>query len=418
MDLLAKRRLLEQIIARHDIHPLFQPIVDLQTGGIVGVEALARGPAGSPLEYPDALFGAAAETGLLFEVDTLCAARAIDAATAHQGLLPPLVFINADPGAFTRQAPRLLQDALAGKGPYRLVLEITERALATNPAGLLQVSHQVHAAGDGLALDDVGVDPLSLAFLPLIEPDVVKFDMHLLRDPYSRDTMTTVTGVNAYAQRTGAAIIAEGIETERDLATARALGATWGQGWHFGRPGPLEALAGRRVAHQARIRPSQPDLHRVDGSPFTTAASRHTPRRVSRTMATAFGDHLLHEAAQAGRHTVVLAMDHDPAAFALWLPRMAQIAQHAGFTGVIGPAAEIPPGVHHITTTGPEGSSEATLIVVSPTSATALCLRRDGDGDDLDLVMTHDPVTALGLARMLLGRFGTRLAEHPVSTPA
>ncbi|GAA0552997.1 hypothetical protein GCM10010172_39400 [Paractinoplanes ferrugineus] len=415
MDLETRVGSVEQIIDTGAVHPVFQPIVELSTRRIVGVEALTRGPAGSPLHYPDALFAAANQAGMLHELDTMCAALAIEGFNAHRGSLPPLLFVNSEPGALTKPPTPALRAALANQRDYRIVMELTERTLAANPTGLLQVAQMCHAVGNALALDDVGADPLSLAFLPLIEPEVVKLDMHLLRDPTSADTIATVAGVGAYAQRTGAVVLAEGIETEYDLATATALGATWGQGFFFGKPGPLQNLAGRPMNAQARLRAAQPGLHHVAGTLFTTASAAHPPRQVSRHVAAAFADHLLQEATTAGQHGVVLAMNQDPESFDQSLPRLAQIAARVGFTGVVRPpgSAPAPDGVRQtIDDTLSTERFEAALVVVRPGAAAALCLRRLPDPDMVELVLSHDPTVVHGLARMLLGQLGTRF-EFP-----
>ena len=79
---------------------------------------------------------------------------------------------------------------------------------------------------------------MSLAFLPLLAPDVVKLDLRLVQERPGPAIAEIMNAVNADAERTGAVVLAEGIETEEHLVMARALGATLGQGWLFGRPGP------------------------------------------------------------------------------------------------------------------------------------------------------------------------------------
>ena len=103
------------------------------------------------------------------------------------------------------------------------------------------------SAGHGIALDDVGADVRSLALLPLVEPDVIKLDLRLVQDRPSTDQAAIVSAVAAEHERTGAQILAEGIETEAHVTLARSLGATLGQGWHFGRPGPLAARCRARA---------------------------------------------------------------------------------------------------------------------------------------------------------------------------
>ncbi|GAA4606109.1 EAL domain-containing protein (putative c-di-GMP-specific phosphodiesterase class I) [Actinoplanes octamycinicus] len=258
------------------VTPLFQPIVDLSSGLVVGLEALARGPAGTELEFPDRLFAAAREAGLLAELDMLCFERALECTVAASAP-PPLLFINAEPAVLDQPvSSRVI--AMVGNGlPFRYILEYTERALPTSPGVLVHLAGIVHQFGNGIALDDVGVDPMSLAFLPVLEPEVIKLDMSLLREPDTEHTRSVCTAVAAEARRTGAVVLAEGIETEDDLVTARRMGARWGQGWLFGRPAPIGQVT-HRFDHAAasRVPPARPGFHQARGTPFQVAAS-HGP---------------------------------------------------------------------------------------------------------------------------------------------
>jgi EAL domain-containing protein (putative c-di-GMP-specific phosphodiesterase class I) len=266
----------EAVVAQRMVQPLFQPIVDLSTRRVVGWEALARGPAGSDLEFPDRLFAAARAAGLVAELDMLCAERALECALSAPSP-PPLLFVNAEPGVLDQPlSPRLIELVHSGL-PFREVLEFTERALPNVPGSLLRIAGMVQLWGNGLALDDVGVDPMSLAFLPILEPEVIKLDMGLVRAPYARSTRAVCEVVGAEARRTGAVIIAEGIETEQHLHAARALGAHWGQGWLFGRPAPVG-----RAAHDfdpvaaAALRAPRPGFHQPTAGAWQIATS-HAP---------------------------------------------------------------------------------------------------------------------------------------------
>src|SRR3978361_2267762 len=117
-------------------------------------------------------------------------------------------------------------------------MEITERALAARPAELLRAVERARERGWRIALDDVGADSMSLSFMPLLRPDVVKLDLSLVQERPGPAIAQIMNAVNAYAEESGALVLAEGIEDERHLRMARGLGATLGQGWFFGRPGP------------------------------------------------------------------------------------------------------------------------------------------------------------------------------------
>jgi EAL domain-containing protein (putative c-di-GMP-specific phosphodiesterase class I) len=156
------------------------------------------------------------------------------------------------------------------------VLEVTERAIANAPAELLAGVVSARERGWLIALDDVGVDPASLAFLPIIQPDVVKLDMGLIQDRPDRELGRTMTAVMAHAERTGAVLLAEGIESHQHLDRAVSLGATLGQGYHFGRP-VVAAEFGKVLQTQAASR-------RTNGTggsrrPRPAAALRTVPSR-------------------------------------------------------------------------------------------------------------------------------------------
>ena len=169
-----------------------------------------------------------------------------------------------------------------------MLLEITERALTDRPAELIREVAEHRAAGRGIALDDVGADVRSLAVLPLVEPDVIKLDLRLVQDRPSTDKAAIVSAVAAEHERTGVAVLAEGIETEEQLAVALALGATMGQGWLWGRPGALPEPTARRCVPRARRAPTAPGatpyaiVSRAargrDRDQAAAAADEHAPR--------------------------------------------------------------------------------------------------------------------------------------------
>ena len=111
-----------------------------------------------------------------------------------------------------------------------------------NPAELLRSLRQISPSGGcGIALDDVGAVPDSLPSLPFLAPDVIKLDIPLVQRWPDAGQARILTAVAAYAEQSGATVLAEGIETEAHLQQSLALGATLGQGWYFSRPGPLRA---------------------------------------------------------------------------------------------------------------------------------------------------------------------------------
>ncbi|WP_426505300.1 EAL domain-containing protein [Dactylosporangium sp. McL0621] len=390
---------IERVLAERAVEPLFQPIVELARLRPVGVEALARGPVGSGLWRARDLFAAAVAAGRLAELDTLCAERALETVRAAEAP-PALVFVNAEPAVVDHPlSPRLRE--LMSDAPFRMVLEYTERALSARPAALLQLAAAVQAHGHCLALDDVGADPMSLAFLPLLEPEVVKLDLQLLRAPHAARTVDVVAAVNAVAERTGALIVAEGIETPDDLANARALGAHWGQGLLFGGPAPLaghESTGAHEACGAQALRASRPGVHLPAGTPFEAAAARGKARSATPGL---FGAHLEHVLRRAGHEAVVLATCTDAFTARSWLPSLTGLAARAAFVGMVAPLhpAAVGPGVRFAQRAGAE-VEECALVVVAPRYTAAVCGR--GSHAAMEFAHTEDTALVAEMARIIL----------------
>jgi len=134
------------------------------------------------------------------------------------------------------------------------------------------------AAGWGVALDDVGADPASLALMPFLRPNVVRLDLHLVQQRPDLAVAEIMTAVTAYAEQSGAHVLAEGIETAEHEQMARSLGATLGQGWRYGHPAPLPADTGALPAAQRPLVLRPADARPVSRSPYAAARLR-TPQR-------------------------------------------------------------------------------------------------------------------------------------------
>jgi EAL domain-containing protein (putative c-di-GMP-specific phosphodiesterase class I) len=221
---------LDAVFNRSEIRADYQPIVDLSDGSVVAAEALARWPHLGI--SPEVAFARARQEGRVEELDTLCQRAAVEG--LRDSALPVgfRIFVNVEPIS----SVETLTERTTGP---KLIAEITERALLQRPAELLRSVRLMRQRGCGIALDDVGAVPDSLALLPFLAPDVIKLDISLVQGWPDIDQARILTAVSAYAERSGATVLAEGIETEAHLQQALALGATLGQGWFFSRPGPL-----------------------------------------------------------------------------------------------------------------------------------------------------------------------------------
>lgn len=298
----------DDIVDQRRVRAVFQPIVELETGRTIGYEALARGPAGSHFEQPTRLFEYAYQADRSAELDWVCRASAVSAAMAAGMPRHVTLFINAEPATLrTRCPPDLLDTVEDGSRNLDIVVELTERYLAHDPAAVLDAVAAARAAGVGVAIDDVGAEPASLAMMPLVRPDVIKLDLSVIQGRPDQDVARTVNGVLAEVERTGATVLAEGIESKRHAALAYSVGATLGQGWKFGRPGPLP--------HQWQSPP--PPIVAVKpaivtpATPFEVVTRRRPARSATRQLLRSLSRQLEYRAADPADPSVLVACFED-----------------------------------------------------------------------------------------------------------
>lgn len=272
----AVRSRIRRVLARRQFKSVFQPIVDLASGDVVGYEALTRFDDGAA---PDRMIAEAHSVGLGLDLEVACLTSALEDADG----LPKGAWLalNASPVVILR--PRGLAELLAGQ-PRPTVLEITEHVEIADYAA---VRAAVAALGPNvsLAVDDAGAGFASLHHIVELKPRFLKLDISLVRsvgrDP-TRQAM--IAGLIYFAVHAGCVVIAEGIEDSADLDTLRELGVSLGQGYLLGRPGPASESSGvtghhpqapspRRGGRRTDARP-EPESR---GSPGASSASAAAP---------------------------------------------------------------------------------------------------------------------------------------------
>lgn len=414
---------IEAVLSQQSLRTVFQPIVDINDGLVVAYEALTRGPAGTELESPLALFDAARAAGRLAELDQACRTAALQAAL-KQGLLAPLhVFVNVEPEVLNGAPLTDLAALATADDRLQVVLEITERALAARPAELLATVARVRELGWRVALDDVGADPASLAFMEILRPDVVKLDLRLVQDRPSRAVAEIMNAVNAYAERSGALLLAEGIETDTHRATAAALGAQLGQGWLFGRP-----VAEPELMNQLAPRPLQlphPPIEvrtRVTDSPFAALPIGATLRIAPKKLLIELSKQLEREALRLGDTCVVAATFQYSRHFtSATSRRYRHLAAQVGFVAALGAglAPEPVDGVRGATLhPGDPIRGEWDIVVLSPHYSAALLARDLGDtGPDherrFEYALTYQRDVVVPAAQRLLARVVPQTGANP-----
>jgi EAL domain-containing protein (putative c-di-GMP-specific phosphodiesterase class I)/CheY-like chemotaxis protein len=213
------------------INPVFQPIVDLASGQLVGFEALARFGA-EPVRPPDVWFGIAADVGLLEELEL----AAIREAVARIELLPRDTYLSLNLSPATARSEDF-EAALLGLPGARTVLEITEHAQVPDYLALREALAPFRARGARLAVDDAGAGFASLRHILHLEPDIIKLDISITRDIDSdRSRRALAAALASFGEEMGIELVAEGIETRAELEALRVLGVSHGQGYFIGRP--------------------------------------------------------------------------------------------------------------------------------------------------------------------------------------
>ncbi len=395
------------VMSARAIRSVYQPVVALDDGEVVAYEALARGPSGTIWRSPDSLLRYAGQIGRVPELDWICRAAAVQG--AREAGLPsdmPL-FVNIEPASARTHCPPDLWEIIdEGAGALQIVAELTERSLMADPAALLLVVERLRRDHLRIALDDVGADPSSQALMPLLQPDLIKLDRTVVRHPQAPQTKVLLDAVRKQAQRTGAAILAEGIETVEDLAQARAMGATLGQGWLFGYPGPLP-----RHIPTARTRlPALIVCGAQAGTPFDIARERVAPVRVDESTVTSARQRVEQSAAGADRPSVLLATFERGQYFdAGTRVRYAAVAGRRALTAVFAPGILADPGPNlRGCALAPDDplTRESNVLVIGAHASTAVFAVQVPDAGPrrYDMIETGDGDLIIGAARPLLKR--------------
>jgi len=222
------RARLKRELASRAFYPVFQPIVALETRAVVGFEALTRFNDGTP---PNVRFAEAAANGLGDDYEL----AAIEVALLEASKLPSGSFLtmNVSPAVALGSGKRLRR--LLTGSPRPLVLELTEHVAIED---YTELRNAIVALGEvEIAVDDAGAGYASMRHILEIRPAFAKLDISLVRGIDGDELRQAMAaGFQYYALRTGCRLVAEGVETEEEASTLRALGVDLGQGYLFGRP--------------------------------------------------------------------------------------------------------------------------------------------------------------------------------------
>jgi diguanylate cyclase (GGDEF)-like protein len=257
---------LEDAIALRKIEAYFQPIVDVESRGIVGVESLARwqrsdGEFVSPIKF----ITLAERHGLIDELGKLVLAKAIEASRQLDDSIYVSFNVSIEQlgrGDFLDavQAELKRHDASA----RRFHLEVTESVCMGENQAVLDELEALSALGVQVVLDDFGAGHSSLFYLQRFAFSKIKLDRAFLNNIEMERSRAILYSISALADAMGTPVVAEGVETDRQLQVVRSDGIAEAQGYLFYRPMPLSDLRGLAVEHGIMVSNGKSTMFGVD----------------------------------------------------------------------------------------------------------------------------------------------------------
>ena len=233
---------LDNIILKKQIKTVFQPIISLKSGFVLGYEALSRITCESEFENLETLFATARKYNRLWDLELLCRTTALE--NAYKFILPPYnkkLFINVNPNimhdinfkkGFTRDFLRQYNIS-----PQNIIFEITERNVIDDLIGFSSTISHYKSQDYKIAIDDVGAGYSGLNLISDVNPHYIKLDMNLIRNINTDNLKSAlVKGMLEFSKASNNKIIAEGIETYEELETLIKLGVKYGQGYYIQKP--------------------------------------------------------------------------------------------------------------------------------------------------------------------------------------
>jgi len=255
---------LRSAIANGEITPHYQVQIDIETGAVVGVEALARwhhaqlGPI-APIEF----IPIAEASGQIIDLGR----HMIECACRDALRLPAEVQVAVNLSVVQIMQGDVVEataDALmaAGLPPGRLKLEVTESVMMADAKQPIAVLSDLRYLGVALALDDFGTGYSSLSYLTRFHWDEIKLDRTFVNN-LDTDSLglSVIEAVLILARKTGAKVVVEGVETFRQLELLRSAGCDIGQGYFIGRPVPIDMVCAQ-IEEINQSRPAGRRTHR------------------------------------------------------------------------------------------------------------------------------------------------------------
>lgn len=228
-QLMAQR--IKQIIETDSFSIVYQPIYNFENNRISGFESLTRFSI-QPYQSPDILFGEASIVGLSEELETATILKAVNILR----FIPEefYISINISPRNIINH---LLSKILKVVPIHRIVVEVTEQTVVSDYIILREILDPLRQDGLRFAVDDAGAGFASFRHIVELDPDIIKLDTSLTRNIDTNPKLQALaSSMVGFAKYTGAKVVAEGVETIKELETLRKIGINKAQGYLLGRP--------------------------------------------------------------------------------------------------------------------------------------------------------------------------------------
>ena len=228
-----------KLIKNANVKSVFQPIISLADGTVIGYEALSRGPQNSYLQNPETLLKMAKKYGKLWDLEELFRTKALE--SIYNSKLNVKIFLNINPAII---------DSLKFKNSFtkeylkkyhldckNIIFEITERDMIKEMDSFKETIEYCKSQNYQIAIDDAGSGHSGLNRICEIKPDYIKLDMDLIRGIDKHFVkQAIVKSMYEFSKLTDCNLIAEGIETEDELKTLIDIGIQYGQGYFIQKP--------------------------------------------------------------------------------------------------------------------------------------------------------------------------------------
>lgn len=394
-----------EVIRTGAVQTQVRPVVQSGSGRVVGYDVVLSGRGGA-LEQP-AAFGNAVQTSPdAGELGALCRRAAMRAVAA------------VGPGAGDRtrvflDTPVEALATLAEEEPTlreRLVLQIDSARVLSHPAATLRAVERARRDGWTVAVRGVGASVASLAVLPLLDPEVVRLDVSVLRAHELRQMSEIFEAVRGHSALTGSIVMVDGVTSASDANTVRMLGATLAAGPRYlGRGEHAEEVAAVSQMLGQRTR----QLLEAHSSPFTLATARHAPRVADKRALVALSKEIEREALAAGGAAMILSSFQSARHLVpSTLERYAELTRAGCLVAMLGAGVDAPPVPYAssaILDAADPLRREWTIVVITSSWTRLLTAHDFGDaGADADrrfsYVLTDDRDLAVEAGRSLLAR--------------